>query len=145
MPNNLQAVSGNSNITLSWDIVKGASSYIIKRSEIPDGPFEQVATGSAIKYMDTSVLNGTTYYYVVSAVVDGIENLNSNEASTTPTAPVVAGNNAILELTMSNGNVKEYDLTATELEVFLTWYDNRSNGTGKSYYIISKKIMSNLS
>lgn len=49
------------------------------------------------------------------------------------------GNSAILEITMTNGTIKEYSLTNTELEAFLTWYDNRSDGIGKSYYLIPKK------
>ncbi|MFA9464538.1 MAG: hypothetical protein ACERKN_09645 [Velocimicrobium sp.] len=49
------------------------------------------------------------------------------------------GNSAILEIVMTNGTSKEYNLTNTELEVFLAWYDNRSDGIGKSYYRIPKK------
>ncbi|MFA9466780.1 MAG: hypothetical protein ACERKN_21175 [Velocimicrobium sp.] len=49
------------------------------------------------------------------------------------------GNSAILEVTMTNGTIKEYSLTNIELEGFLTWYDNRSGGTGKSYYRIPQK------
>ncbi|MFA9466782.1 MAG: laminin G domain-containing protein [Velocimicrobium sp.] len=50
-----------------------------------------------------------------------------------------AGSNAILEIVMTNGTIKEYSLTNDELESFLTWYDNRSDGTGKPYYRIPKK------
>ncbi len=49
------------------------------------------------------------------------------------------GNSAILEIVMTNGTIKEYSLTNDELEAFLTWYDNRSDGVGKSYYRIPKK------
>ncbi|MFA9464539.1 MAG: hypothetical protein ACERKN_09650 [Velocimicrobium sp.] len=49
------------------------------------------------------------------------------------------GNNAILEITMTNGTIKEYSLAIDELESFLTWYDNRSDGIGKSYYRLPKK------
>ncbi len=49
------------------------------------------------------------------------------------------GNTAILEIVMTNGTIKEYSLTIDELESFLTWYDNRSDGIGKSYYRIPKK------
>ncbi|MFA9466785.1 MAG: hypothetical protein ACERKN_21200 [Velocimicrobium sp.] len=50
-----------------------------------------------------------------------------------------SGSSSILEITMTNGTIKEYSLTIDELEAFLTWYDNRSDGTGKSYYRIPKK------
>jgi hypothetical protein len=49
------------------------------------------------------------------------------------------GNRAILEIVMTNGTIKEYDLTADEIKDYLTWYDDRSDGTGKSYYKIIKR------
>lgn len=144
-PSSLIAIPGISKIDLSWTAVEGASSYNVKRATTPDGPYITITTTSAIIYADTDVTNGTTYYYVVSAVVNGTESENSNEASATPTAPGIppdneySGNNAILELTMVTGEIKEYDLTISELKSFLTWYDERSGGIGKSYCIITKK------
>lgn len=138
-PTNLVATPSNSKVDLSWDAVEGATNYILKRSETPGGPYETITTTSAITYTDTKVTNGKTYYYVVSAVVNGSESQNSNEASATPMAPVVTGNPGILEITMVTGEIKEYDLTAAELQSFLTWYDGRSNGADKAYYMIPKK------
>ncbi|MDF2884190.1 MAG: Carbohydrate binding family 6 [Clostridiaceae bacterium] len=77
-------------------------------------------------FTDTTITNGTTY--VVMAIINGIESGNSNEASATPTAPVITGNNAILEITMVTSEIKEYDLTPTEIQNFLTWYDSRVKG-----------------
>jgi hypothetical protein len=57
----------------------------------------------------------------------------------TPTIPTDEGNKAILEVVMTNGTIKEYDLTATELERYLTWYDNRSDGIGKPYFKMPKR------
>jgi|GEM_PF-4622729 len=54
-------------------------------------------------------------------------------------ALVVLENPGILEVTMTNGQIKEYDLTAIELKSFLTWYDNSSTGMDKAYYIFVKK------
>lgn len=141
-PTNLTAVPGNTNVELSWDEVEGATSYIVKRSETPGGPYETITTTAAITYTDRDVINGTTYYYVVTALVNNIESDPSNEASATPNAPTdpePSGNNAILEITIVTGEIKEYDLTAAELQTFLTWYDGRSNGTDKAYYMIPKK------
>ena len=141
-PTNLKAVPGDGKVDLSWDAVDGATSYIVKRSLTPGGPYETITTTSAITYTDIDVTNGTTYYYVVTAIVNNIESDNSNEASATPTAPTdpePSGNSAILEITMVTDEIKEYDLTATELQSFLFWYDGRSNGVDKAYYTIPKK------
>ena len=138
-PINLTAIAGNKNVDLSWDSVEGATSYIVKRALTASGPYTTIATTSAITYSDSSVTNGTTYYYVISAVVNGTESPNSNEASATPTAPEVIGNPGILEITMTNGQIKEYDLSGAELLAFLNWYDGKSDGTGKAYCTIIKK------
>lgn len=82
------------------------------------------------------------YYYVISAIVSGIENINSNEASATltdePTPPGHIGNIATLILTMTNGDDKVYSLSLIELDSFLTWYDSKSDGTGRAYYVFTK-------
>ena len=141
-PTNLYAAAGNMKVSLSWDAVEGATSYNVKRSLTPGGPYETITTTSAITFTDTIVTNGTTYYYVVTSIVNGVESDPSNEASATPTAPTdpePSGNSAILEITMVTGEIKEYDLTAAELRSFLSWYDGRSNGADKAYYMIPKK------
>lgn len=56
----------------------------------------------------------------------------------TITVSPFSGNHAIIEITMTNGKIKEYDMTIAQIDAFLTWYDNRANGTGKSYYTIRK-------
>ncbi|BCN32088.1 LamG domain-containing protein [Anaeromicropila herbilytica] len=59
--------------------------------------------------------------------------------STTIPTETITGNKAILEVVMTNNTIKEYDLTADELNNFITWYDNRSDGIGKSYYRMIKR------
>lgn len=82
-PLNLVSTSGDAKNYLSWDAVDGADGYNIKRSITSGGPYETIATGSAITFSDSDVTPGTTYYYVVSAVVSGTESPDSNEASAT--------------------------------------------------------------
>jgi hypothetical protein len=50
------------------------------------GPYTTIASVTATTYTDTNVTNGTTYYYVVSAVNSAGESGDSNEASATPQA-----------------------------------------------------------
>lgn len=130
---NLTATSGDKQITLNWSNTNG-NTFNIKRSTTLGGPYTTISSTSSNTYTDISVTNGTTYYYVVS--IDDIT--YSNEAYATPNAPIT-GNNAILEITMTNGNIKVFDLTSTEIVDFLTWYDNRSEGLGKAYYIFKYK------
>src|SRR5690348_8525989 len=77
--------AGNAQVSLSWAPISGAVSYNVKRSTTSGGPYTIIATGiTATSYLDTSVTNGTTYYYVVSAVNSCGESGNSNQASATP-------------------------------------------------------------
>ncbi|MFA9466779.1 MAG: fibronectin type III domain-containing protein [Velocimicrobium sp.] len=140
---NLTAMSGNNNVTLKWDKASNATEYIVKYGTA-SGKYTESKTVLTNEYKDNysinNLNNGTTYYFTVSAMVNGIEEKVSNEASATPqSVSDYEGNSAILEIVMTNGTIKEYSLTADELDIFLTWYDNRSDGIGKSYYRIPKK------
>jgi hypothetical protein len=65
----LRGTSGNARVLLSWNEVEAATSYTIRRSTTAGGPYTDVATAvTATSYQDTTVANGTTYYYVVAAV-----------------------------------------------------------------------------
>ncbi|HZV36384.1 MAG TPA: chitobiase/beta-hexosaminidase C-terminal domain-containing protein, partial [Verrucomicrobiae bacterium] len=67
-PNGLVAVAGNAQVALSWNASVGATNYNVKRSTTYGGPYNLIASVPGTNYTDTSVANGTTYYYVVTAV-----------------------------------------------------------------------------
>jgi len=86
-PTGLTATAGNAVVNLSWTAGSTATGYYVKRSTTA-GTEAQIASVTATAYADTSVNNGTIYYYVVSAYNSYGTSANSNEASTTPSAPV---------------------------------------------------------
>ena len=139
----LTATPQDKQVQLEWTSVENAKSYNVYRSLTSGGPYTKVAESINLSYVDNGLTNDTTYYYVVTAIDEfGNEGPYSNEASATPTAPTdpePSGNCAILEITMVTGEIKEYDVTAAELQSFLTWYDGRSNGADKAYYMMPKK------
>lgn len=98
-PTGLTATAGDGSVSLDWDdnAEPDLDSYNVKRSTTSGGPYTQIATGVATSaYTDNTVTNGTTYYYVVTAVDTSTnESANSTEASATPeadtTAPVISG------------------------------------------------------
>ncbi|MFA9466787.1 MAG: fibronectin type III domain-containing protein [Velocimicrobium sp.] len=141
---NLTASPGNKSVALKWDKITEAESYIIKYGTSADS-LNQTRTTSASEYSNfviDGLVNGTKYYFTVSSIVGGVEKEASNIVSATPSEVSdydFEGNSAILEIVMTNGTIKEYSLTIDEVEDFLTWYDNRADGIGKSYYRILKK------
>jgi hypothetical protein len=82
-PTNLTAISGVSEVTLSWDAVTEAGSYNVKRATTQSGPYTTLSTVTGTTYSDLTAVTGTTYYYVVSAVNAGGESANSSEAAIT--------------------------------------------------------------
>jgi hypothetical protein len=89
-PLNLTATGGNQQISLAWTTSTGANSYHVERAATNGGPYTTVASPAGTSYTDTTVTNGTTYYYVVTAVSASGESANSNQASATPSAPAPA-------------------------------------------------------
>ncbi len=85
-PTSLTATAGSSQVSLSWSTSAGAASYNVYRGTSAGGENSTpVATGiTSASYVDTSVTNGTTYFYKVAAVNSSGTSGYSNEASATP-------------------------------------------------------------
>jgi DNA/RNA endonuclease G (NUC1)/fibronectin type 3 domain-containing protein len=104
-PTGLTATPGDSHIALSWNVSVGATTYTVARGTTIGGPYPTTFAGLVTNsYDDTSAVNGTTYYYVVTATNAAGTSGNSNEASATPgpPPPVPTG------LTLSVGDAKVY-------------------------------------
>jgi hypothetical protein len=135
-PANLTVTAGDSQVTLSWIAVNGATGYNAKRSTNAGGPYTTFASNvTGTSYIDNTVTNGTTYYYVVTAVdSNGNESANSNEASANPQAPSGHG---LLRITMNDSSEREYQLSDDEINQFIEWC-NRTIGTGNALYVFDK-------
>ncbi|TFE30849.1 fibronectin type III domain-containing protein [Cohnella luojiensis] len=130
-PSSLIAIGMNDAIQLSWNPVSNATNYSIKRSIIAGGPYEVIATNiTGTSYLDSNVVHGETYYYVVSAQNTVGNSGDSNEAS----AKLITLGRGILTITMSNGLEKEYDLSIPEINAFIDWYDAKDVGSGPAKY-----------
>jgi len=91
-PTNLVATGGNAQVGLTWQAPasNGGSpitNYRIYRGTSSNGETLLATIGNVLTYTDTSVTNGVTYYYQVSAVNGAGEGPRSNEASATPSPP----------------------------------------------------------
>lgn len=87
-PTGLTATAGVGQVNLSWNAAAGATSYRVQRAGLSGGPYATLAAGVTLtSYTDLSGVNGTTYFYVVSAINASGESANSNEASAAPQPP----------------------------------------------------------
>jgi hypothetical protein len=130
-PSGVTAKTGVASVNLSWTASSGAVSYNIKRSETAGGPYTTVSTAGAVTgttYIDTGLTNGTTYYYVVSAVnSSATESVNSTEASAVPVAVILPG---IDILYVANSNSVTYEGFATNGQFANNTWTQKPTGTG---------------
>jgi len=109
-PLNLIATASYGQVTLAWNLVNTATNYNIKRSTSIVGPFSSniIGNSSTNGYTDTNVIDGTTYYYVVSGLNAGGEGPDSAVAGATPLfspAPIfisITTNYGLISLTWSS-------------------------------------------
>ena len=78
--------AGNAQLALSWSAVSGVTGYRLKRATTSGGPYTLVASPTGTSHTDTALINGTTYYYVVSAVNEAGEGANSTQLAAAPRA-----------------------------------------------------------
>jgi hypothetical protein len=127
-PASLTATSGSAGqIMLSWPASVGATSYHVKRALVSGGPYVGVACTTTTAYTDTGVINGTPYYYVVSAAYTagpnaGGESADSSEASATSLASTPA---APTNVTAAPGNPRG--------SVSLRWTQSATAGVTQNY------------
>lgn len=89
-PGQPTAAGGNAMIGISWPAAANAASYHVKRAPSGSGPFTTIATTSATSFLNTGLVNGTTYHYVVSSVNALGESADSASASATPATLTLA-------------------------------------------------------
>ncbi|NLR57415.1 hypothetical protein HGH93_04865 [Chitinophaga polysaccharea] len=95
IPTRLQATASVRKVWLKWLPVATANGYNVLRATTSAGPYTTIATFKGISpvYEDTGVINGTRYYYVVSAINQAGTSANSSAVNATPlaTGPLPAG------------------------------------------------------
>jgi fibronectin type 3 domain-containing protein len=132
VPTGLAAASADAKVTLSWGAASDAGGYIIKRSLTPGGPYEIIATNFTRVYMDTSVVNGGTYYYVVSGFNLAGEGADSNEAVGTPKAAPTG--------VVATGGVEQIVITWDAFAGAASYTVLRSSVSGGPYTAIASGI-----
>jgi hypothetical protein len=156
-PSGLMASAGTAQVVLNWSASNEAVSYRLYRGTTSGGPYNVLASGlSATNHTDTTVTNGITYYYVVSALNGSGESAHSNEAAATPSAPAApaaptgltataAKKKITLNWTAANGaasyNVKRRtsstaNFTTIATGITATTFTNTALTSGTTYYYV---------
>jgi fibronectin type 3 domain-containing protein len=92
-PTSLTASAADSEVSLSWTAVAGATSYNILRGPTV-GSLVQIATSATNTYQDTTAVNGTVYYYSIQSVGSGGTSANSSNLQVAPlSVPTISSAN----------------------------------------------------
>jgi fibronectin type 3 domain-containing protein len=102
-PTALNGTPGNNTVGLTWTAASFADSYNVKRSTTSGSGYSTIGTTTSptVAYSDNTAVDGTVYYYVVSAVNGAGEGVNSSEKAIAmpPAIPTglgaTAGNNSV--------------------------------------------------
>ena len=124
-PTGLAAAGGNTQVALTWNASSGAMSYSVKRATVNGGPYSTITNVAGTSFTNTGLTNGTTYYYVVSAVSAGGESANSVPASATPQVPAPPAPTGLAA-------------TGGDAQVALTW----NTSSGATSYNVKRSITS---
>ena len=91
-PANFRLQPGNTQVTLSWSAVSGATGYRLyhatSASELATATATATLSHDTLSYVHTALTNGTTYYYQLTAVNSGGEGLRT---ATQQIIPDIAG------------------------------------------------------
>ncbi|MCC6808427.1 MAG: DUF1565 domain-containing protein [Deltaproteobacteria bacterium] len=120
-PTNLQATPSDGSVLVSWIGVDGAASYNLywSTSSAPSKTSGTKLATVTTPHTHSGLTNGTTYYYVVTAVGPGGESNESASASATPqlpppvapAAPTILASDGSLNIVFSSvPNATSYDL-----------------------------------
>jgi len=154
-PTGLNVLPGNAQATLLWMTASSATSYNVKRSTTSGSGYVTVTNVTGNSFVDTGLVNGTTYYYVLSSVNVSGEGTNSTQVSATPgvSAAALIWSGAVdgawdtgtanwlnggVSATFANGNAVIFD-DSPSANTTISLSANRSpsavifNNTSKSY------------
>ncbi|MBK1827996.1 discoidin domain-containing protein [Haloferula rosea] len=84
----ITATAGDGEVALTWASSGGATHYHVKRSTTSGSGFSLIASEAGVSYLDTDVVNGTTYYYTISALNAAGESGDATQVGAKPHAPI---------------------------------------------------------
>ncbi len=159
VPSTLTATATNSQTALTWAASSGSGTitYNILRSLSSGSGYASIASGvSGTSYTDTSLINGTTYYYVIQSSNIAGNSANSSEISGRPIASfsissASAGVGSVTLSWSSASGTTSYDIQyGTVSGTYTTTISNQTSGAtvssltaGTTYYFRIKASNSN--
>jgi hypothetical protein len=140
------SVTGDGEVTVYWRANQedDIAYYKVYRNTAPTGTFHLVGTTPGTSYADDSVVNGSTYYYAVSAVDDAGQESRELSYENVFDTPRPEGAGETLTNALSNDATSGWDFSAytnrSSLDLRTDVYYESQNGHYLLYAAINTKI-----
>ncbi len=137
VPTSLSATAANGSVGLSWNASTGSGTitYNVLRSTTSGSGYTTIASNqSGTTYTDSTVTNGTTYYYVVNASNAGGSSATSSQVTALPMLPPLTPTG--LTATGAQNNI-QLNWNATSGLGTITYNILRSTTSGSGYSTIA--------
>lgn len=138
-PLTVTAFAGNNKALVCWPAVSGATSYKILRSTVSGSGYATVATGvtgpvsgsgpTHATYVDSTALNGTTYYYIVQST-----NPVNSSANSAPSPGITPSSGAAVAVPAAPTGLT---VTAGSSPVILNW----TASSGANLYTVKRSTL----
>lgn len=127
-PTGIVVTPSDKTLTLAWSAAAGATQYRVSRSTTGSGGFAQIGAPTTTNYTDATLVDGTTYYYVVAAGNGSCWSADSAVAQGTPVCvpPPVPG---ALVATPGDGQVSLSWGASAGATVYTIWRKTGATGT----------------
>ncbi|UJF35573.1 pectinesterase family protein [Paenibacillus hexagrammi] len=94
VPTDVSGIANDGSVELTWSAAAGAIQYSVMRSTVSGGPYTTIESGlTTTSFIDTAIVNGTTYYYVISASNTSGESTASEEVALNPAMVITVAQN----------------------------------------------------
>ncbi len=138
-PAGVNAYAGNGRVLLAWPVQPGATGYNILRSTTSGSGFASITNGvtgpvcgsgfNNATYLDTSVVNDTTYYYMVQSV-NPVGSTNSPQSSSVTPSGAISTTIPAAPASVSIGGVAHQSVAV-----------NWSASSGANYYTVYRSTL----
>ena len=136
VPGNVRITSANTiRVVLAWNVVPEAGGYNVYRSNSENGTYNRINTDAVTgtEFTDTNVSSYATYFYKVSAIISGIEGIQSSPVSASTADVTVPGSGLTAKLNwlqtnaLSNSDYLIEVAAAESIGPATLSYSNRTN------------------
>ncbi|HEX3856775.1 MAG TPA: LamG-like jellyroll fold domain-containing protein [Verrucomicrobiae bacterium] len=139
-PTGLTATAGDGQVVLTWNTSSNATSYYLESSTVSNGTYIVIATNlTGLSFTNTGLTDGTTYYFVVSAV--NMAGTSSNSAPVN--AQPVALTPPVFNIAVNSGQIQliwPQDHTGWTLQVQT---NSTSQGLGTNWMDVPGSTLTN--